>query len=169
MKWWPKRTVNRFLLMLDNEGVELFQWLFYIIIAIDGAQNLLLAHDMPLTLQNAMDYRSFTYWCGLEIAAPSLCLVGRVMHRTSYKKQANTFQMFGDMVLGSSEVAYVIGTFHAEPVGKGGHGGYLGLAFCISAYLLALRSYRRRKAESQHTPDEESDIFYDLEPGGHES
>jgi hypothetical protein len=146
---WRKTraAVDHLLFMLDTEGVELFQWLFYIIIAVDGLQNLLLAHDMPLTLQNTMDYRSFTYWCGLEIAAPTICLIGRAMHRTSYKRQANTFQMFGDMILGSSEVAYVIGTFHAEPIGKGGHGGYLGLAFCISAFLLALRSYRRRKAE----------------------
>lgn len=144
-----RRLVHRFLVMLDTEGVELFQWLFYLIIAADGAQNLFIAHDQPLTLQGSMDHQFFRYWCALEIVAPVCCLVGRAVHRTSFRKQANAFQMVGDLVLGSSEAAYVVATFHIEPVGRGGHGGYLGLAFMISAYLLALRDYRRIRSEER--------------------
>lgn len=147
MRSKAKGLLDSFHSSLDDEGVELFQWVFYLIIALDGAQNLFLAHNLPLTLTGSMGHPFFEYWCGLELVAPSMCLFGRAIHRTAYRRQANVFQMVGDMVLGSSEVAYVIGTFVNEPVGSGGHGGYLGLAFVISAYMLAYRSWRRWRKE----------------------
>lgn len=133
--------------MLDSEGVELFQWLFYIIIAIDGAQNLFIAHAPPLTLMGSMGQPFFDYWCALEMIAPVCCLIGRSIYHTAFRDAANKFQLAGDLILGSSEAGYVIATFHIEPVGKGGHGGYLGLAFMLSAFLLAVRDYRRMRAD----------------------
>lgn len=150
-----KAALAGFFHMLDTEAVELYQWLFYLIIAADGAQNLFIAHGQPLTMLGSMSsHPFFEYWCVLEIVAPLCCLVGRVMHRNPlYKRQADTFQMYGDAILGSSEVCYVIATFHIEPVGKGGHGGYLGLAFATSAYLLAIRAYRRRRVEKRQAEE----------------
>jgi hypothetical protein len=144
-----RRTVDRFFVMLDSEGVELFQWLFYVIIAGDGAQNLFIAHRPPLTLQGSMGQPFFECWCVLEIIAPVLCLIGRSIYRTSFRKAANRFQLAGDLILGASESAYVIATFHIEPIGKGGHGGYLGLAFMLSAFLLAVRDFRRMRMEER--------------------
>lgn len=129
--------------MLDSEGVELFQWLFYVIIAFDGAQNLFIATDFPLTLMGSMGKPFFDYWCALEMVAPVCCLIGRAIYHTSFRDAANKFQLAGDLILGSSEAGYVIATFHVEPIGRGGHGGYLGLAFMLSAYLLAVRDFRR--------------------------
>jgi hypothetical protein len=136
--------------MLDHEAVELYQWLFYVIVAFDGLQNWLIAHDPPLTLIGTMGkHPYFEMWCILEVVAPISCMVGRALSRHAdddFKDQADMFQMAGDAILGSSEVAYVIGTFQTEPIGKGGHGGYIGFAFCVSAYLLALADFRRLRA-----------------------
>lgn len=144
-----RRTVGRFFTMLDSEGVELFQWLFYAILAFDGGQNLFIAHDEPLTLQGSMSHGAFHLWCALELIAPVCCLLGRSLYNTSNRLAANRFQLIGDLVLGASESAYVIATFHIEPVGQGGHGGYLGLAFMLSAFLLGIRDYRRIRSEAR--------------------
>jgi hypothetical protein len=141
------RIVTRFFVMLDSEGVELFQWLFYLIIAFDGFQNLFIAQDPPLTLMGSMAKPFFDSWCVLEMVAPVCCLVGRSVYNTSFRDASNKFQLAGDLILGMSETAYVIATFHIEPIGKGGHGGYLGLAFTLSALLLATRDFRRMRAD----------------------
>lgn len=134
--------------MLDSEGVELFQWLFYVIIAFDGGQNLFIAHDLPLTLMGSMGHPYFECWCALELVAPVCCLIGRSLYnKPTFRDAANKFQLGGDVILGSSEAGYVIATFHVEPIGKGGHGGYLGLAFMLSALLLGWRDYRRIAAD----------------------
>jgi hypothetical protein len=139
--------VSQFFYMLDHEAVELYQWLFYVVIAFDGIQNLVIAHGPPLTLQGVMKVHPyFEWWCMLEIVAPISAVIGRAMARHAdddFKELADQFQMAGDAILGSSEVAYVVGTFQIEPIGKGGHGGYLGFAFFLSAYLLALADFRR--------------------------
>lgn len=143
-----KRSLARFFVMLDSEGVELFQWLFYVIIAFDGYNNLFLADNRPLTLLGTMGYPYFDYWCVLEMVAPSCCLFGRALYnREGFREASNKFQLAGDLILGMSEAGYVIATFHTEPVGKGGHGGYLGLAFMLSALLLGVRDWRRIRVD----------------------
>ena len=140
---YGRRLLERFFAAVDGEGVELYQWLFYLIIAFDGAQNLFIAHAQPLTLRGSMGIVPFQWWCALEMAAPLLCLVGRVLQDTKWWQSANRLQITGDLTLAGSELSYVVATFQIEPVGRGGHGGYLGLAFTLSAGLLAVRDYRR--------------------------
>lgn len=144
-----RRVIGRFFTMLDSEGVELFQWLFYLIITFDGAQNLFIAHAPPLTLMGSMQPVFFHWWCTLEMVAPVCCLIGRATYNSSFRDAANKFQLIGDLILAASETAYVIATFHIEPIGKGGHGGYLGLAFTISTLLLAWRDFRRMRADAR--------------------
>jgi hypothetical protein len=144
---WYRHTLAKFFLILESELVEFYQWIFYAIISFDGAQNLFIAHAPPLTLQGSMSVHPwFEFWCALEMVAPACGLVGRLLsrnHDDDIKDQADLFQFVGDSILGTSEIAYVIGTFHIEPIGKGGHGGYLGLAFTLSAYTLAAADARR--------------------------
>jgi hypothetical protein len=153
VKKYTRRAVERFFVMLDSEGVELFQWLFYLILAFDGGQNLFIAHDLPLSLQGTMAPTFFQWWAALEMVAPVCCLIGRALYNTPlYRAAANRFQLVGDLVLASSEAGFVVATFHSEPVGHGGHGGYLALAFMLSAALLAWRDVRRIKIDRRSDP-----------------
>lgn len=140
--------LQRFLHAVDNEGVELFQWIFYLIIAFDGAQNLFIAHVPPLTLHGSMGYVNFQWWCALEMIGPVCCLIGKLLYDSTFWKAANTLQLVGDLTLAGAELSYVTATFQIEPVGKGGHGGYIGLALTLSALTLGLRDFRRSRLET---------------------
>lgn len=146
---YTQSLMRKFLVAVDSEGVALFQWVFYLIIAFDGAQNLFIAHEPPFTLHGSMGYVNFQWWCALEMAGPVLCLAGKVLHSSKMWRSANTLQLVGDLTLCGAELSYVTATFQIEPIGKVGHGGYIGLALCLSTLLLGLRDFRRMRLEAK--------------------
>lgn len=160
-----KRLVNGLLRSIDSEGVLLFQVVFYIILSFVGAQNLLAGGGGPLTLHGTMGGMSVMAWNWANLSGPAICLLGKVVEfvnpptvpaedprdddvispafEEGVLRPGRWLQLLGDIGISWALGAYTVGTFHTEPVGVPGYGGYLGLATWLSTVVLTFRDLRR--------------------------
>jgi hypothetical protein len=143
---------------IDHEGVVLFQVLFYLILIFAGFQNLVLAggSGAPLTLNGTMALQGLKAWNWANLLGPLVCLIGKVVEvvdhedhqtpevlRETILRPGRWLQLFGDTGIAAALIAYTLATFHKEPVGTPGYGGYLALATGLSTLVLIIRDIRR--------------------------
>lgn len=138
---------TRFWTTIDSEGVALFQVVFYLTFIVIGLHDLFIAHSGPLTLHGSMSYLNIQQWCWANIIGPGCCLLGKLMawygSPGGAARSGQWLQLFGDIAISFALLAYMIATFHVEPWGTGGYGGYLSLATWLSTVLLTVRDGRR--------------------------
>lgn len=136
--------IRRFWQLIDSEGVELFQWVFYIVIMSSGLYNLTTADGAPISVHPAMGGMDYDKWCWLNVTGPAACLIGKMCgHMKRFVDGGVWFQLTGDATLSLAVLAYVIAVFHVESWGRGMYGGWLGFATFLSIVVLIIRDVRR--------------------------
>jgi len=140
--------IARFWSLVDSEKVEPFQFVFYVAFIFIGFQDLFIAHSGPRTLHGTMNYFSVQTWCWCLMLGPTCGLVGEAIYRfetpgIDIYRPGRTLKLTGDIAIFVAIAAYTVATFHTEPWGTGGAGGYIGLAILLSMIFLILRDIRR--------------------------
>lgn len=147
-----RRLLTRFLRAVDSEGAGIFQWIIGAAFAVAGAQDLFIAHEAPLTLMGSMGWVSFKLWCWCAIGGAVQCLIGKALDGTKLVDAANFLQLVGDATLSLLLLAYTYATFHVEPLGSGGFGGYVGAALVVINAIMILRDIRRIRENLNRQP-----------------
>jgi hypothetical protein len=143
-----KELINSFFKMLDAEGVVLFQVLYCVTFIVMGAQNRFVAHAGPITLHGTMGYLSISSWCWAMILGPICWITGKLIYwleppGVDQYRPGRILMFTGNISMSFALMSYIIATFHVEPWGHGGFGGYLASASWLSILVLIFRDIRR--------------------------
>lgn len=141
-----RRSLNRFLAVLDSEGVALFQTVVYLHLAAAGLYCEIVAGGVPVIVQDALG--SFNQaWLWLCIAA-SICMVGRFMSRPAIQRfwvrtTGLYLQLAGDMAAAGAFFGYVVSTIQESNWGKALVAVFVMASLGDCALLLVWRDIRR--------------------------
>lgn len=142
-----RHSIERFLTILDSEGVALFQAVVYIHLAIAGAYCALVAGATPPTIQDALGPTFNTFWLWLCMAV-TICLAGKLMAREATQRfwlrtSGLYLQFVGDAAAMGAFYGYVVSTIQESNWGKAVVAAWVFAALGDCALLLVWRDVRR--------------------------
>ena len=147
------RGIDRFLGLLDSEGVALFQAVVYGHLSAGGLYGILVAGGTPPTLEEALGPRSNAMWLWLCLGA-TICLVGKLMAarprhcRVWIHTCGLYFQLAGDLAALGAFSGYVLATWQESYWGEALIAAWVFASLADCAFLLCWRDLRRiRQAE----------------------
>lgn len=143
-----RRSIDRFLSILDGEGVALFQCVVYLHLALGGLYCLIVARGVPPAVGLALGPAADAAWMVL-CAGALICLAGKWLsagtHHTRYWVFTTglLLQAAGDICATGAFWGYVLSTAQTAYWGKAVVAAWVfaGLGNC--AALLVLRDIRR--------------------------
>ncbi|OCB09213.1 hypothetical protein A5717_25905 [Mycolicibacterium porcinum] len=148
-----RRGIDRFLGILDSEGVALFQAVVYAHLTLGGAYGILIAGGTPPTLEAALGPKVNGAWLWLCVGA-TICLVGKVMsarprHCRVWVHTGGLYlQLAGDLAALGAFAGYVLSTALESYWGEAIVAAFVFASLADCAFLLCWRDLRRiRQAE----------------------
>lgn len=141
-----RRSISRFLAVLDSEGVALFQTVVYLHLAVAGLYCELIAGGVPVVVQDALGGFNQA-WLWLCMGA-SICMIGRLLSRPAVQRfwvrtTGLYLQLAGDLAAAGAFYGYVIATIQESNWGKALVAVFVMASLGDCALLLVWRDLRR--------------------------
>jgi hypothetical protein len=139
-----KRIWDRFWIVVDDEAVVLFKYIFGVIFIAAGLYGIFVAGQQPpLSMRGAMGHMDVRIWYWLNVLGPLCSLAGKSM-RGDLEYAGMWLQLGGDLAVTLFLLAYITGTVQVESWGNGAaYGAFLGMGFFFAAIIMVTRDVRR--------------------------
>jgi hypothetical protein len=136
------RWVAKFLQILDEEKIWPQQWLFYIMMILDGFYNMFAVSVPVQSIQDSLPGFTYTVFLIFCIGGPALSLFGKTL-KGDWAFTGMLAQLTGDTAVWGVCTIYVAATFYTTWYGQGNFAGAFVMASAIGSFFFIIRGLRR--------------------------
>lgn len=153
-----RRKVQRFFRLLDDERIDTFQVMYYVLIVVAGSYLMFVARTAPVGIEDQdllmpiLGHPFYEGWCALNIICPMMTLIGRhigVKAAGLAEGQANSgvgaawLRLAGDTGVWGAILIYIVCVFNTAWWGQGLYGAFFVMMGVPGGFMFSLRSMRR--------------------------